>query len=105
MRVQRIPARHEGQKKNVAAYCRVSTLSETQEESFETQKDYYTRHIMGNPDWTLVEVYADHGISGTVARKRPGFMAMFQDAMNGKIDLILVKSISRFSRNLVDCQN
>lgn len=105
MRVQRIPARHEGQKKNVAAYCRVSTLSETQEESFETQKDYYTRHIMGNPDWTLVEVYADYGISGTVARKRSGFMAMIQDAMNGKIDLILVKSISRFSRNLVDCQN
>lgn len=105
MRVKRIPARHESQKKNVAAYCRVSTLSESQEESFETQKDYYTRHIKSNPDWTLVEVYADHGISGTLARKRPGFMAMIQDAMDGKIDLILVKSISRFSRNLVDCQN
>ena len=51
---------------------------------------------MSNPNWTLVEVYADHGISGTVARKRPGFMAMIEDAMNGKIDLILVKSISRF---------
>ena len=105
VKIHRIPARHECQQRNVAAYCRVSTLSEAQEESFETQKDYYTRYIMSNPNWTLVEVYADHGISGTVARKRPGFMAMIEDAMNGKIDLILVKSISRFSRNLVDCQN
>ena len=59
VKIHRIPARHECQQRNVAAYCRVSTLSEAQEESFETQKDYYTRYIMSNPNWTLVEVYAE----------------------------------------------
>lgn len=104
MRIQRIPARHERHQKRVAAYCRVSTTSEKQDGSFETQVAHYTRHIRSNPDWTLVRVYADHGISGTGARKRPGFLHMIQDALRGEIDLILVKSISRFSRNLVDCQ-
>lgn len=104
MRVRRIPARHERQQKRVAAYCRVSTNLAEQEESFETQVGYYTRFIQSNPDWIMVKVYADHGISGTSAKKRPQFMAMIEDAMSGKTDLILVKSISRFSRNLVECQ-
>lgn len=104
MRVQRIPARHECQQKRVAAYCRVSTHFAEQEESFETQVKHYTRLIQNNPEWTFVKVYADYGFSGTSAKKRPQFVTMFRDAMNGKIDLILVKSISRFSRNLVECQ-
>lgn len=105
MRVRRIPARHEGKQKRVAAYCRVSTRDAAQEESFETQVAHYTQYIAGNPDWAFVGIYADHGISGVSAQKRPGFLAMIQDAMEGKIDLILAKSISRFSRNLVDCQS
>lgn len=104
MQVRRILARHERQQKRVAAYCRVSTNLAEQEESFETQVRYYTRFIQDNPDWIMVKVYADHGIGGTSAKKRPQFMAMIEDAMSGKTDLILVKSISRFSRNLVECQ-
>lgn len=105
MKVRRIPARHEGKRKRVAAYCRVSTKDAAQEESFETQVAHYTQYIAGNPNWAFVRIYADHGISGVSARKRPGFLEMVQDALEGKIDLILVKSISRFSRNLVDCQS
>ncbi len=104
MRVRRIPARYERRQKRVAAYCRVSTSLAEQAESFETQVGHYTRFIQSNSDWILVKVYADHGISGTSAKKRPQFMAMIEDAMGGKTDLILVKSISRFSRNLVECQ-
>ena len=105
MRVQRIPSRYEHKKKRVAAYCRVSTRDASQEESFETQLAYYTQYIKGNPDWVFVKIYADHGVSGVSTRKRPEFLEMIHDALAGKIDLILVKSISRFSRNLVDCQN
>ena len=105
MRVQRIPSRYECKKKRVAAYCRVSTRDASQEESFETQLAYYTQYIKGNPDWVFVRIYADHGVSGVSTRKRPEFLEMIHDALAGKIDLILVKSISRFSRNLVDCQN
>ena len=91
------------QKTRVAAYCRVSTEFEEQESSYEMQVEHYTSYIMGNPDWELVEVYADDGISATNTAKRESFNRMIQDCRDGKIDMILTKSISRFSRNTVDC--
>ena len=95
----------EARKTRTAAYCRVSTNLDNQEDSFETQRKYYDEYIHSNPDWEFAGIYSDQGISGTDAKKRPGFQKMVQDAIDGKIDLILVKSISRFSRNLVDCRN
>ena len=89
-------------KRRVAAYARVSTDSDEQFTSFEAQVDYYTRQITANPDWTMVEVYTDEGISGTNTKKREGFNRMISDALMGKIDLIITKSISRFARNTVD---
>ena len=89
----------------VAAYCRVSTDEEAQESSFEVQQSFFHRLIEENPDWTLVKIYADQGISGTSLRKRVEFNQMLQDCRDGKIDLILAKSISRFARNTVDCLN
>jgi DNA invertase Pin-like site-specific DNA recombinase len=89
-------------KRRVAAYARVSTDSDEQFTSFEAQVDYYTRQITANPDWTMVEVYTDEGISGTNTKKRDGFNRMIMDALAGKIDLIITKSISRFARNTVD---
>ena len=91
-------------KKKVAAYARVSTLSEDQEESYETQVRYYTSLIEATEGWGLVEIYADQGITGTSAAKRPQFLRMLDDARAGKMDLILCKSISRFSRNFVEAQ-
>jgi DNA invertase Pin-like site-specific DNA recombinase len=90
------------QKKRVAAYARVSTDNEEQLTSYEAQVDYYTQKINENPAWTLVEVYSDEGISATSTKKRDGFNRMIADALNGKIDLILTKSVSRFARNTVD---
>ena len=90
--------------KRVAAYARVSTLAESQEESYETQVRYYTDYIGQAKDWSIVKVYADKGITGTSAEKRPGFMEMIRDAKARKIDLILCKSISRFSRNYEEAQ-
>ena len=89
-------------KKKVAAYCRVSTDSLDQENSFENQKEYYIRKISKNPEWIFVEIYADQGISGTVSKNRPEFQRMISDCLNGKIDIVLTKSISRFARNTVD---
>ncbi len=89
-------------KKRVAAYARVSTDSEEQSGSYAAQVEFYTRYITDNPDWEFVSVYADEGMSGTNTRKREGFNRMVADAMDGKIDLILTKSISRFARNTVD---
>ena len=91
------------QKTRVAAYCRVSTEFEEQESSYEMQVEHYTSYIMSNPDWELVDVYADDGISATNTAKRDAFNRMIQDCRDGKIDMILTKSISRFSRNTVDC--
>ena len=88
--------------KRVAAYCRVSTDAEEQLKSYNSQVKYFTAKIEENKDWQLVEVYADAGISGVTSLKRPGFMQMIDDCMAGKIDIILTKSISRFSRNVVD---
>lgn len=90
-------------KKRVAAYCRVSTLREDQVESFETQRRYYTDLIESHPEWEMVKIYADRH-SATKAENRPGFQEMAADAQARKLDIILCKSISRFSRNVVDCQ-
>ena len=92
-------------KKRVAAYCRVSTEEEEQQSSFETQVSYYTQLIMNNPDWTLVGIFADEGISGTQTKKRTEFLKLMQLCEEGKVDLILVKSISRFARNTLDTLN
>ena len=86
----------------VAAYARVSTDSAEQLTSYEAQVDYYTRYIHSKPDWEFVEVYTDEGISATNTKKRDGFNRMVQDALGGKIDLIVTKSVSRFARNTVD---
>lgn len=89
----------------VAAYCRVSTEEEEQQSSYEAQCSYYTEKIMTTPDWTMAGIYADEGISGTSTRKRDDFNRMIRHCRQGKIDLILTKSISRFARNTVDCLN
>jgi len=86
----------------VAAYARVSTDSEEQLNSYKAQLDYYTKLILGNPDWKFVEIYTDPGLSGTQLKKRDDFNRMIQDALDGKIDMIIIKSISRFARNTVD---
>lgn len=89
-------------KLRVAAYARVSSDSADQLNSYLAQVDYYTRHIGKNPDWELVDIYADEGISGLDARKRDEFNRMLADCRAGKIDRILVKSVSRFARNTRD---
>lgn len=91
--------------KRVAAYCRVSTDSEEQLTSYTMQKKVYTEMIASRPDWELAGIYADEGISGTRADKRPQFQKMIKDCYAGKIDYIVTKSVSRFARNTVDCLN
>lgn len=90
------------ERKRVAAYVRVSTDGEEQLNSFQSQKQYYTEKISKNVEWAFVGIYADEAITGTKTVKREGFLNMIKDCMNGQIDIILTKSISRFSRNLVD---
>lgn len=89
----------------VAAYCRVSTDDEEQLTSYEAQQNYYTDKIMTNRDWTMAGIFADEGITGTSARKRPEFLRMIRLCKQKKIDIVLTKSISRFARNTVDCLN
>ena len=89
-------------KRRVAAYARVSTDHEEQLTSYEAQVDYYTNYIKGRDDWEFVGVYTDEGITGTNTKKREGFKRMVADALAGKIDLIITKSVSRFARNTVD---
>ena len=89
----------------VAAYCRVSTDDEEQLTSYEAQQTYYTDKIMTNPQWTMAGIFADEGITGTSAQKRPEFQRMIRRCRQKKIDLVLVKSISRFARNTVACGN
>ena len=89
-------------KRKVAAYARVSTDSDEQFTSYEAQIDYYTQYIRRTSNWEFVEVYTDEGISGTNTKKRDGFNRMIDDALMGKIDLIVTKSVSRFARNTVD---
>ena len=87
---------------NVAAYCRVSTESDEQMNSLTNQKEYFENLIKSHDEWNFVGIYYDEGISGTSLKKRDGFNRMISDAISGKIDMIVVKSISRFSRNTVD---
>lgn len=89
-------------KMRVAAYARVSTSLDDQINSFESQVKYYKDKISKNPNWSLVNIYTDEGITGTSTKLREGFNRMIKDACEGKIDLILTKSISRFARNTVD---
>ncbi len=89
-------------KRRVAAYGRVSTDKDEQCTSYEAQIAYYTEFIRRNPEWEFVKVYADEGITGTSTKHREGFNTMISDALKGKIDLIVTKSVSRFARNTVD---
>ena len=109
--VQRIPATIRNfktkpldtqQKRRVAGYARVSTDHDDQITSYEAQVDYYTHYIKGRDDWEFVGIYTDEGISATNTRHRDGFKRMVKDALDGKIDLIVTKSVSRFARNTVD---
>lgn len=93
------------QKTRVAAYCRVSTDSDEQETSYDAQIQHYTSYIESHPDWILAGIYADDGISGMNAKKRDEFQRMINDCHDGKIDMVITKSISRFARNTVDCLN
>lgn len=86
-----------------AAYCRVSTELEKQEGSYDMQMNHYREKILSNPDMELVGLYGDKGKSGRKAANRRGFMQLLADCENGKIDLILTKSISRFARSMADC--
>ena len=88
---------------NVAAYCRVSTDSDEQLNSYENQIEYYTNYISSNPEWTLAGIFADEGISGTQTKNRTEFNRMIRMCKKKKIDLVLCKSTSRFARNTVDC--
>ena len=90
-------------KMRVAAYCRVSTDSEEQLNSYEAQKSYYTQKIQDSPDWEMAGIYADEGITGTSLKKRAEFKQMITACKRGHIDLIITKSLSRFARNTVDC--
>ncbi len=85
-----------------AAYCRVSTDDEEQKTSYEAQIGYYTEKINQNPEWQMAGIFADEGISGTQAKKRPEFLKMIRLCRQRKIDIILTKSLSRFARNTVD---
>ena len=87
----------------VAAYCRVSTDSEEQASSYEIQIEHYTNYIKKNKEWELAGIFADDGITGTNTKKREEFNRMIDEAMAGKIDMIVTKSISRFARNTLDC--
>ncbi|NLD51219.1 MAG: recombinase family protein, partial [Clostridiaceae bacterium] len=96
-----VPEASQGKRK-VAGYARVSTDSDEQFTSYEAQVDYYTNYIKSHPEWEFVEVYTDEGISALNVKKRDGFNRMIADALDGKIDLIVTKSVSRFARNTVD---
>lgn len=99
----RVTKQKDKPKLRVAAYCRVSTDSDEQAGSYETQVAHYSEYIARNPDWELAGIYADEGISGTNTKKREQFNAMIDDCMAGKIDKVITKSISRFARNTLDC--
>ena len=87
----------------VAAYCRISTSSDEQEDSLANQRAHFKSYIQQQPNWQLHKIYYDNGISGTKAQNRAGLQALLKDCRNGQIDLVLTKSISRFSRNTTDC--
>lgn len=97
-----LPKPEESKKKRTAAYCRVSSSSEEQLHSYAAQVKFYTEMLSADKSCEFVGVYADEGITGTSAKKRPQFMAMIEDCRAGKIDAIITKSVSRFGRNTVD---
>lgn len=99
----RITRQENKPKLRVAAYCRVSTDSDEQAGSYDVQVQHYTEYIGRNKEWELAGIYTDEGISGTSLRHRDAFVKMIQDCKEGKIDLIVTKSVSRFSRNVLDC--
>ena len=86
----------------VAPYCRVSTDKDEQLSSYEAQIEYYTAKVNGNPDWTMVRLYADEGITGTSTKRRKEFNKLIADCEAGKVDLVITKSVSRFGRNTLD---
>jgi site-specific DNA recombinase len=111
-RVRVIPAKVEtgrndanpdGEKKKIAVYARVSTMEEEQQSSQELQESYFKEMIAKNENWELYKIYADHGVTGTNTKNRTAFNEMIEDAKEGKFDLIITKSISRFARNTLDC--
>jgi site-specific DNA recombinase len=111
-RVRVIPAKVEtgrndanpdGEKKKIAVYARVSTFEEEQQSSQELQESYFKEMIAKNENWELYKVYADHGVTGTNTKNRTAFNQMIEDAKEGKFDIIITKSISRFARNTLDC--
>lgn len=87
----------------MAAYCRVSTNNEDQLLSFDNQVQYYTEYIANKPNYTMAGIYADEGISGVSTNRREQFKKMIKDCEDGKIDMVITKSISRFARNTQDC--
>jgi site-specific DNA recombinase len=90
-------------KLRVAAYCRVSTDSDEQATSYDTQVEHYSNFIQKNEEWEFAGIFADDGISGTNTKKREEFNRMISECMEGHIDMIITKSISRFARNTLDC--
>ena len=87
----------------MAAYCRVSTDSDEQATSYEAQVEHYTDYIRKNPEWEFAWIFTEDGIFGTNTKKREEFNRMIDEAMAGKIDMIVTKSIRRFARNTLDC--
>jgi site-specific DNA recombinase len=111
-RVRVIPAKVEtgrddanpdGEKKKIAVYARVSTMEEEQQSSQELQESYFKEMIAKNENWELYKIYADHGVTGTNTKNRTAFNEMIEDAKEGRFDIIITKSISRFARNTLDC--
>jgi len=102
-RVGSTAAKEKVKKLRVAAYCRVSTETEEQNSSYEVQVAHYTEFIKKNDEWEFAGIFADDGISGTNTKKREEFNRMIEECMEGNIDLVITKSISRFARNTLDC--
>ena len=103
-RVQKVEATPEvKQKLRVSSYCRVSTDMAEQETSIDVQRSHYAAYIQSNPEWTLVDIYWEQGVSGTKAETRPELQRLLADCRKGLIDMVITKSISRFSRNTSDC--
>ena len=102
-RVGSTAAKEQIKKLRVAAYCRVSTETEEQNSSYEVQVAHYTEFIKKNNEWEFAGIFADDGISGTNTKKRDEFNRMIAECMDGNIDMVITKSISRFARNTLDC--
>ncbi|MBR5180423.1 MAG: recombinase family protein [Lachnospiraceae bacterium] len=100
---QAVDGKSKSRRLNVAAYCRVSTEQEEQQNSYQVQIEYYTSYISSNPEWSFAGIFADEGISGTQTKNRTEFNRMIRMCKKKKIDLVLCKSTSRFARNTVDC--